>query len=224
LVSEDNFLGMLEFESRTRNFRPDLHVISVGALRLPFYRRSIVARLPSDWVSHWDFTETWNQARWEQEIRSLLARHRTGDAWFAQFERLPGIVQERVSPYGFVQALSGDTSQAVWDTGLAFWREQVQSGGFHGPARDAMGRWIFNFGVLAMDRGRTSVGWEAMLLAVAQSPEDPEIYFLLGQALARAGRTLESRAMLSAALELAPYRVRYREALESLTANLAALP
>ena len=63
-----------------------------------------------------------------------------------------------------------------------------------------------------------------MHLALEVSPGEPEMYFLLGLALERAGRISESAALLGAAVEMAPYRQRYRDALEQLQPALAVQP
>jgi Flp pilus assembly protein TadD len=55
-------------------------------------------------------------------------------------------------------------------------------------------------------------------------PEQPEMYYLLGQALAGSGRVDDARAMFSAAANLAPYRARYRKALSNLPGPLAVAP
>jgi hypothetical protein len=224
LVSEDNLLGLLEFEMRTQGFRPDLNVIALGGLRYPFYRRMLAARLPLPWSATWEFESTWNQGTWDREVRKLLSFQHTGGEWYSQYVRLPGIASEQVSPHGFVQALHSDTAAAAWEAGLDFWKKLVDSGRGFGPANDALGRWIFNYGVMALDHGQSDAGWEAMLLAIHQSPEDPETYFLLGQALHRAGRGSESVAMLAAACELAPYRARYRATLLEYSPALVTLP
>jgi hypothetical protein len=223
-VTEDNLLGILEYQARTQHFRPDLRVVALGALRYPFYRRAQAGRLPPEWSAGHEFQETWNDARWRTEIRSLFALQRPGDAWFCQYDRLPGLTAEQCTPHGYVAQLSGPGNEAAWDTTLSFWKGRVQQGPQDGPAGEALARWIFNFGALALDRGYAATGWDAMQLAVLQSPNDPEIYYLLGRAFQRAGRLTESQTMLAAALEIAPYRRRYRAAVESLTPTLAVQP
>ena len=87
-----------------------------------------------------------------------------------------------------------------------------------------MARWTFNFGSYAIAHGRNETGWRALLGAVALTPRDPEIYFLIGRALARAGRRSDAQAMFAAAVELAPYRARYRSALQTLSHEWAVHP
>ena len=66
--------------------------------------------------------------------------------------------------------------------------------------------------------------WEAFLAALHMMPDQPEMYYLLGQALAGVGRTDDARAMFAAAVDLAPYRARYRKALASVPGPLAVAP
>ncbi len=222
-VNEDSFFGVLEY-ARARGFRPDLQVISLGSLRHPHYRRMLQKRLPDRLTRGWDANDVWSEAHWREEVERLFSRWEPGEPWFAQFDRLPGLPSDRLQPKGVVAALSDVSSESSWESGLLYWKGRVRAGVRPGPEQEALARWIFNFGVLSLDRGFAAVGWEAMQLALEVSPGEPEMYFLLGRALERAGRISESAALLGAAVEMAPYRQRYRDALDQLQPALAVQP
>ena len=223
LVNEDNVFGALEY-ARALGFRPDLQVISVGSLRHPHYRRMLRQRLPDRLTSGWDVEGVWSEARWKDEMQRLVSGREPGEAWFVQYDRLPGLSSEHLQPRGMVAALSETSSETQWESGLAYWKGRVRAGVRPGPEQEALARWIFNFGVLSLDRGLAGTGWEAMHLALETSPNGPEMYYLLGLALERAGRLTEAKALLGAAVEMAPYRKRYRDALDEVPQTLAVQP
>jgi tetratricopeptide (TPR) repeat protein len=223
-VAEDNLLGTLEYKRRVTGKRPDVHVVALGALRYPFYRRSVADLLPAAGDIQWDDPHFWGEERWERSMRSLFAARPAGVAWFCQFDNVPGITAELLTPAGYLYQVSFPHAAIHWEDALSFWTTAPGLMRLDPTARAVLARWTFNFGAYAMRRNQTDIGWQALLSAVHLAPDDPETYYMLGMALKKAGRIEDAGAMFAAAEELAPYRDRYRDAVLGGASTIAGLP
>jgi hypothetical protein len=221
LAAEDNLLGVMTYAQRVQGLRPDINVIAPGALRYPFYRAQVRAHMPKSRPTHWLSLEVWDSDEWNTRVREWIAQRPTEERLFTQYDAIPGLDPRLLSPAGYLYAVSSEPTQIPWAQAAEFWRTAPKFA-LHDPlARAVMTRWTFNFGSFAIQRGNDVIGWDALRAAVHMTPEDPEIYYLLGNAFGRAGRAGDARAMYAAAVELAPYRQRYREALSRYAPELA---
>jgi len=223
-VAEDNLLGTLEYKRRVEGLRPDVHVVALGALRYPFYRRSVSDLLPASNNLDWDDPGVWSKDRWERSMQSLFAAHPAEVSWFCQFDNIPGMTAELLAPAGYLYQVVDPQAAIQWEAALSFWSTASSQTGLGPMARSVLARWTFNFGAYALYRNQTDIGWQTLLSAVHLAPNDPEVFYLLGKALRRAGRAEDAGAMFAAAAELAPYRDRYLDAVVAGTPSVAVLP
>jgi hypothetical protein len=224
LATDDNLLGMMEYAQRVEGLRPDLKVIAPGALRYPFYRDQVRAHLPKRLTARWQSRRVWDRREWEEAMHEWRATMSAADRVFTPLQAIPGIEPIHLRPAGFVYALSTQQTPILWRRAAEFWKTAPQLSHFDPVARAVMARWTFNFGSFAITCGQDDIGWAALLAAVHLTPHDPEIYFLIGRALARADRQSDAQAMFAAAVELAPYRERYRSALQTVSRRWAVQP
>jgi hypothetical protein len=222
LVAEDNLLGTLEYKRRVEEKRPDVHVIALGALRYPFYRRSVSNLLSVPPDIGWDDPQVWSAEQWERSLAQIFAAKPEAEEWFCQFDNIPGMSPELLVPAGYLYRVARPGAHIRWDDALSFWNEAPGLTRMGSTAKGILARWRFNFGAYAMFRNQTDVGWQALLAAVHLTPNDPEVFYLLGMALQKAGRSDDARAMFAAAVELAPYRDRYRDAVTNAPAMAVA--
>jgi hypothetical protein len=222
LAAEDNVLGVLEYARRVERVRPDLNVIAPGALRYAFYRQQIDVAVPPELQEQWQSTRVWNEAEWNAAMKVWIPSLATRPGLFTQFDNLPGLPIERLVPAGFLYAIVDTVVAVPWSEAARFWQDSPQLYAHDLVAREIMSRWQFNFGALALARGDAAAGWEALVGAVGLAPENPEMYYRLGDALHRSGRAAEANSMFAAAFELAPYRAKYQKAVERRGQPLAA--
>jgi hypothetical protein len=223
-VAEDNLLGTLEYKRRVTGKRSDVNVVALGALRYPFYRRSVSEFLPASNTIDWDDPGIWSEERWGRSMRSLFAEKPAEEDWFCQFDNIPGMNPELLSPAGYLYQVSGPQTFIRWEDAMTFWSTATELTGLDPTARSVLARWTYNFGAYALYRNQADVGWQALLSAVHLAPDDPEVFYLLGTALKKAGRTEDAGAMFAAAAELAPYRDRYQNAAVAVAPTVAVLP
>jgi hypothetical protein len=224
LATDDNLLGMMEYAQRVEGLRPDLKVIAPGALRYPFYRDQVRKHLPDDLSARWQSRRVWDPREWEAAMHEWRATLSAADRVFTPLEAIPGIEPIHLRPAGFVYALATPQTEILWSRAAEFWATAPWHATFDPVARAVMARWTFNFGSYAIARGQAETGWASLLAAVHLTPRDPEIYFLIGRALARAGRQSDAVAMFAAAVELAPYRARYQSELQNFAQEWAVHP
>lgn len=224
LASDDNLMGIMEYTQRVEGVRPDIQVIAPGALRYAFYRHGRDIQVPAVLRERWNDATTWNPAEWAEAI-DLWIDDMTGRVpLYSQFDYLPGLDPALMRPAGFVFALGMSAGKAEWEEAGRFWSAVPQMAVHDPVARDVVARWVFNFGSLALMNGRDEVGWNALTAAVKLADDNPEMYYLLGNALNAAGLTRDARTMYEAAREIAPYRVRYSNAADQLSHRMAVAP
>jgi tetratricopeptide (TPR) repeat protein len=224
LAAEDNLLGVMTYAQKVQGLRPDVNVIAPGALRYPFYRAQVRACMPEHRRTHWLSLEVWDSDEWNELVREWITQRPSDERLFTQYDAIPGLDPRLLTPAGYLYGVSPEPTQIPWTQAAEFWRTAPKSATRDPLARAVMARWTFNFGSFAILRGKDAIGWDALRAAVHLEPDDPEIYYLLGNALGRAGRAGDARAMFAAAVELAPYRLRYREALGRYTEARAEKP
>jgi hypothetical protein len=212
LAAEDNLLGVLEYARQVEHVRKDVGVIAVGALRYPFYRKQIDIAVPDALRDEWLSQRTWTNDEWAAVMTAWIPTLADEPNLFTQFDKIPGLPLDRLVPAGFLYGIADSTVSVSWSAAGRFWQESPKLYAHDPIAREIMARWQFNFGALAIARGDAGAGWEALVGAVALAPENPELYYLLGDALQRAGRAAEAGTMYSAATELAPYKRKFQDA------------
>ncbi len=224
IASGDNLLGALTYAQTVEKVRPDLIVVASGALRHPFYRARTVAALPPALRPDWDVEQLWDVDTWTRHVGSWLTTLPPSTRLFSPYDNIPGLQATHLTPAGYLYAWVDPPAEPVWSHALSFWQSAPYAYLSDPVAREQLAQWTFNFGSFALKRGQDDIGWEAFLAALDLMPEQPEMYYLLGQALAGSGRVDDARAMFSAAANLAPYRARYRKALSNLPGPLAVAP
>lgn len=224
LAADDNLLGMMEYTQRVEGIRPDIRVIAPGALRYSFYRKGRGIDVPAALTELWNDPSPWPKSDWAEAVEQWITHIAGRLPLYSQFDYVPGIDPALMRPAGFLFAVGKATTQTGWKEAGRFWSSASEMAVHDPVARDVVARWMFNFGALAILNGQDHVGWTALTDAVELGDDNPEMYFLLGNALKRAGRTRDARAMYEAAREIAPYRERYVNALQMNSDDMAVTP
>ena len=198
LVNEDNVLLPLWYHCLALGERPDLAVISAGALYRPTYRDEI-RRLYGDLVYPREFGSE-RIGNLKAAIQSFCGLNYPRRPIMVQFG-VPGINAGQLSPRGFLFQYSDSVSaaQTESDAPSTALVDSIGAGATDLLTRDFIARTAFNYGVYCDRRDLKERAYQFFQYAIETDGTNPEYLLRLGIAFLEAGRQEEAELLLNEA-------------------------
>jgi len=198
LVNEDNVLLPLWYHCLALGKRPDLAVISAGALYRPTYRDEI-RRLYGDLIYPPEFGSE-KIGNLKAAIQSFCDLNYPGRPIMVQFG-VPGISADQLAPRGFLfqYSDSASASQTGFEAPSTAMLDSIGAGATDLLTKDFIARAAFNYGVYCDRRDLKERAYQFFQYAIETDGTNPEYFLRLGIAFLEAGRQEEAELLLNEA-------------------------
>jgi len=198
ICNEDNVLLPLWYQCFALGTRPDVAVISAGALYRPSYREEVRRNYPD-----LELPPQFDQCRIEnlgEAMTSLCTLNAPRRPLLVQFG-VPGIAAEQLSPDGFLFRYRDGNTVASGDSGRQQMEilDRIGEGATDLLTTDFVARSAFNFGVYFDRIGQAQTAYRFFQYAIETDETNPEYLLRLGMAFLKAGRNEEAVLLLEQA-------------------------
>jgi hypothetical protein len=200
LLNEDNVVLPLWFHRYALDKRPDLAVISAGALYRPSYRNELRVLHPE--LQYPDEFKPYRIENLDQAISSFCELNGNNHPIMIQFG-VPGIDADEITPNGFLFQYGltiGDSKHTVDYPTLAM-LEDLARGATDLLTKDFVARNAFNFGVYFDRIGQGTTAYQFFQYAIEIDDENPGYLLHLGLAFLKAGKRDEAIMLLQEAVK-----------------------
>jgi len=198
LLNEDNTLLPLWYHCLAAGERPDLILVSTGALYRPSYRNQLTILYPQ--VAYPAEFDSYKIDDLPRAIESFCRINRESRPILVQYGT-PGIGNHQLEPYGFLFRLKGSRSESSSASGPApiEMLEYIAEGATDLLTRDFVARNAFNYGVYYDAAGNLEAAYKYFQYAIDTDSENPAYLLQLGAAFLKAGRQKEAVLLLQEA-------------------------